>query len=167
MSKIVDAVNNPFVVDDTGAPPTRSAFAILAAERDELDRLTVEEILGRARRTLRQDRDLSCAYGRSLTDDDLAKAAELLQEPQGRLVNELFDFRHHHFDLTDLPELAAAVAACRERLGEAPQPMAAELALVAKLIRDVLDAPRAPSLDPLAAPAPELPEMDELTDGLI
>ncbi len=161
MSWVADTHNNPFLVDDETSPPQRSAFAILMAERDDLDSLTVEELLERAKKRLSEDPQLATVYGRPLSEGDLEKAATRLTNPADRLINELLDFKFHRFDLSSITELTNAIEAFRGALSTWEWPEIVDLSLLAMILSEDLE-PLTP--EPLGRDVPKAPELPVLKD---
>ena len=166
MTWIADVHNNPFFVDDETLPPQRSALAVLLAERDELLDNSVESLLERARRRLRDDPQLATVYGRSITEDELTQAAARLSNPQDRLINELLDFRFHPFDLKGIPELSEATRTFRGALSRWDWPELADLSLIATILRENLPPVDVKPLQRCQLEKPEIPSLGQSLDAL-
>ena len=166
MGRIADAYNNPFLVEDNSTPPARSAFAVLNADREELERSTIDEVLARAIEVLREEPDLATVYGQPVEEADLELAAEALSDPKSRVVSELLDFKHHRFDLAGLDELGATISEYKSRLTKVPRPKVCDLSLIAHLLIDLVGTPETPRSTSPHLEAPELPPLADLLDGL-
>lgn len=162
MTRIADAYNNPFHIDGESAPPMRSALAVLGCERAEIERNGVDAAFDRAATLLAADADLATVYGRPVTRDDLARAAEMLRDPENRAVSEVLDFPYTAHAVADAIELEKIVEDVRGRLGEAPAPALVDVSIVGRLVRTLIAEAAAPARESLCAAAPALPPAKDI-----
>ena len=167
MKRVADHVNNPFVFDRCVVPPSRSALAVLNVEREELASTSIDDLLARALTQLSDDPDLATCYGQPVSADDLREAADALRDPASRLVNMLLDYRHHRFDLAAVEEVQERLERFERKLVRRGRPRSVEIALVARLLQQILTSAEAPKPDDPQLDPPEIPSIDTLLTDLL